>query len=72
MPCWLKARRTRATLLNEDFQPVEPNQLETNSELMCAVCGQSLTSPISDQEWDPDNTARLLEHQQVYKHIYSN
>lgn len=58
--CWLRVR-TKDTSLNEDIQSVQPNQQKSdNSELMCAACGQSLTL---------NNTACLLEHQQVYNNM---
>lgn len=67
MPCWLRARRARIAPPVVNIQPPSPDHVDDDhSVLMCAVCGQSLSTTTSDVEWNPDNIARLLEHQQVY------
>ncbi|KAF9409278.1 hypothetical protein HW555_011313, partial [Spodoptera exigua] len=66
VPCWLRARRARIAPPVDDLQTPSPDQVDVElSILMCAVCGQSLTTTTSDGEWNTDNIARLLEHQQM-------
>ncbi|KAH9639649.1 hypothetical protein HF086_009102, partial [Spodoptera exigua] len=66
VPCWLRARRARIAPPVDDLQTPSPDQVDVElSVLMCAVCGQSLTTTTSDGEWNTDNIARLLEHQQM-------
>ncbi|CAH0605453.1 unnamed protein product [Chrysodeixis includens] len=75
VPCWLRAKRVRIAPLVEDIQPPSPDHVDVDhSLLMCAVCGRILSTTTSDEVWNPENTARLLEHQQVHmrKYIYRN
>ncbi|CAD0201835.1 unnamed protein product [Chrysodeixis includens] len=66
VPCWLRAKRVRIAPLVEDIQPPSPDHVDVDhSLLMCAVCGRILSTTTSDEVWNPDNTARLLEHRQM-------
>ncbi|CAH2097331.1 unnamed protein product [Euphydryas editha] len=66
VPCWLRARRTAVTIPVEDIQPPAPDYVDDDhSALMCVVCGRSLSSTTSDEEWNPENIFRLLELQQT-------
>ncbi|KAF9411125.1 hypothetical protein HW555_009987 [Spodoptera exigua] len=66
VPCWLRARRAKIAPPVDDLQTPTPDQVDGElSVLMCAVYGQSLTTTTSDGEWNTDNIARLLEHQQM-------
>ncbi|CAH1639238.1 unnamed protein product [Spodoptera littoralis] len=68
VPCWLKARRRAGTIRPQpDVRlPVIPPHGVLYQDVMCAVCGQSLTSVLPYvKQLRPEDIARLSELRQI-------